>query len=376
MISCSTSKALCGLRLQRGAIVLLTVTLLLVIVSLVTLYTGKIQNFEHKILVNEQSQILAKAKSEEGLQRVIALFNADKGLIKKISNSAIISDGFIAVYGAVETISNNRILVSLTSYGTSPDGLASAQTQQQILIYPLMFNGLISPLLVQGGVVNEGEIEIVANPDGLGVGQPLSIWSDLPIDFKSSDHHSCLKNEFDQGICSTSTLSDYLMQNNDLVESSMTFPASLSEYLFNIETTDLSELKSEAKFVFSGCEQLTNISYGFIWIEGDCEVDFNIKVGSPSEPVVLVVMDGDINLLDDAIVYGLVCSFRSNYSALSLSVNMHSGAFISGGLASNHALGLHNTTIRVVYDDQVANTLVTLDSLQMLAKVPGSWSNF
>ncbi|MEP2651357.1 MAG: hypothetical protein ABJH06_05110 [Paraglaciecola sp.] len=376
MISRLTSTAMFSLRFQRGAIVLLTVTLLLIIVSLVTLYTGKIQTFEHKITLNEQSLVLAKAKSEEGLQRVIALLNADKAIVTTISNSAIVSDGFTAVYGTVETITNNRLLVSLTSYGTSPDGLASVNTQQQILIYPLMFNNLISPLIVQGGVLNEGEIEVVANPDGLGVGKPLSIWSDLSIDFISSDHHSCLKSEFDHGQCSSSSISNKVIQTTDLVESSVTFPGSLSEYLFNIETTDILELKSQAKFVFSGCEHLSDMSYGMIWIEGDCEVDFSTTVGSPSKPVVMIVMNGDINLLDDATIYGLVCSFRSSNSVLSLSVNMHSGALISGGLVSNHALGVHSTTTRVVYDAQVANALVTLDSLQMLANVPGSWNNF
>ncbi|MFT2091605.1 hypothetical protein [Paraglaciecola sp. 2405UD69-4] len=355
---------------------LLTVTLLLVIISLVTLYTGKVQNFEHKIIVNEQSQILAKAKSEEILLRVIARLNTDKALVKSISNTAIISEAYTSVYGNVEVLTNGKKLITLTANGQSPDGLATAQTREQVMIYPMVFNSPISPIIVKGGVTSEGELEVVANPDGLGSGKHLSIWSDASISFVTSKHHTCLKADFDKGDCLNMALSKESGKSNDVIESSVNFPSSLSEYLFNIETEELSELKSEAKFVFSDCEQLDNKSYGVIWIEGDCELDFNIEVGSVTNPVVLVVMDGHINFLDNSIVNGLVCSFRSNDSGINLVVNMHSGAFIRGALISNHPLGTYNSVTRVIYEQQVASALVAADSLQMLAKVPGSWHNF
>ena len=53
---------------QHGAVVLLTVVLLLIMVTLVTLYTGKIQSFEPRIIVNEQNQKWARAAAKSGLE--------------------------------------------------------------------------------------------------------------------------------------------------------------------------------------------------------------------------------------------------------------------------------------------------------------------
>ena len=63
---------------QKGAAILLTVILLLIMVTLITLYTGKIQSFEHQIVVNTQNQKWAQASANAGLNHALAILNVNK----------------------------------------------------------------------------------------------------------------------------------------------------------------------------------------------------------------------------------------------------------------------------------------------------------
>ena len=63
---------------QQGAIVLVTVELMLVMITLVTLYTGRIQSFEHKIALNGQNQHFAYAAASAGLSQGIAELQRNK----------------------------------------------------------------------------------------------------------------------------------------------------------------------------------------------------------------------------------------------------------------------------------------------------------
>jgi Tfp pilus assembly protein PilX len=63
---------------QKGAAILLTVVLLLIMVTLVTLYTGKIQSFEHQIVINTQNQKWAQASAKAGLNQGLAMLNVNK----------------------------------------------------------------------------------------------------------------------------------------------------------------------------------------------------------------------------------------------------------------------------------------------------------
>ena len=65
LLTMSTSQTLN----QKGAAILLTVVLLLIMVTLVTLYTGKIQSFEHQIMINTQNQKWAQLSAKAGLNQ-------------------------------------------------------------------------------------------------------------------------------------------------------------------------------------------------------------------------------------------------------------------------------------------------------------------
>jgi hypothetical protein len=54
------------------------VALLLIIVTLITLYTGKIQSFEYQIIINTQNQKWAQASAKAGLNQGLAILNINK----------------------------------------------------------------------------------------------------------------------------------------------------------------------------------------------------------------------------------------------------------------------------------------------------------
>ena len=364
---------------QQGAIVLLTVVLLLIMVTLVTLYTGKIQSFEHRIILNDQSQKWARAAAKAGLEKSVALIK----VTKSIPNSAVvevladknhfsvgISQQAMSVFGG------NSSLLTLTSTGKSADGLATAKVIEQFLLYPILHNIPVAPLMVKDGFNPAGQFEVVTNPDGRGKQLPLSVWSDKAVVLSATLSHTCNLVDYNLGQCQSQALSNQNQKAVDIVDVSSTFPVDLVSYLFNIPLANWSNLKQLAKYQFADCQSLDNNSVGLIWISGTCRIGLAKQIATKSKPIILVVSDGDIKLDKAAIIYGLVLSFKPPNSVLNVQVDMQVGASIEGALASNHQLGQNNESIQVVYNAAVLKGLVAQPELQEMARVPGSWRDF
>ena len=142
---------------QKGAAILLTVVLLLIMVTLVTLYTGKIQSFEHQILLNTQNQVWAHATAKAGLNKGVAILNVNK-VWPSVEVSGRLDDNSTFVISAVsENLPGSRKLVTISASGMSADGLAKATVMEQSLVYPILFNLPPAPLMVKHGLSGDGE---------------------------------------------------------------------------------------------------------------------------------------------------------------------------------------------------------------------------
>lgn len=361
---------------QRGAAILLTVVLLLIMVTLVTLYTGKIQLFEHQILVNTQNQKWAQASAKAGLNRGLAMLNINKmwsgvDVLGNLDNNSTFTISAIS-----EDISANRKLITMTAQGFSADNLAKASVTEQLLVYPILFNSPPSPLMVKQGVSDDGEFEVVSNPDGLGIDSPLSLWSDTYISLSATKHHSCILIDFNDGNCAINAYSDYSNKLADIADESFSFPADLVSYLFNIPSTNWTYLQQQSDFVFADCDGLGIDTWGVVWVNGDCEVSASTQIGSVSEPIILVVFDGNINFHADVVMYGLLFSFQPRVSIRVLDINMHTNSAVFGAVITNFQLGIKGGVTRVVYQADVMQKLQESKKLQRVARVPGSWHDF
>jgi hypothetical protein len=361
---------------QKGAAILLTVILLLIMVTLVTLYTGKIQSFEHQILVNSQNQKWAQLSAKAGLNQGLGMLTVNK-FLPDVEISGNLEDNSTFIISATsDDLAGSRKLVTIKASGTSADGLAKATVTEQSLVYPILLNQPPAPLMVQHGFSSTGEFEVVSNPDGLGVAAPLSLWSDAIVTLSGTRHHSCVLSEFNDGNCSTNIYSDHNIKQSDIADGSASFPADLVSYLFNIPAVQWIQLRQQSDVVFADCDTLDINSWGVIWVDGDCDISASTQIGSHSEPLILVIFDGNVEFQNDVALYGLLFSFKPAGSVKVLDINMQTDSAVFGAVVANYQLGTQNVLTRVVFQADVLQKLQDSKRLQRVARVPGSWHDF
>lgn len=361
---------------HKGAAILLTVVLLLVMVTLVTLYTGKIQSFEHQILLNTQNQIWAQTSAKAGLNQGLAILNVNKAWSGVEVTGSLEDNSTFIISATSENLPGNRKLVTMTASGISADGLAKATAKEQSLVYPMLLNPPLAPLMVQYGITSDGEFEIVYNPNGLGISVPFSLWSDAEVPLSGTKHHSCKFSDFSQGNCTSSSYSNHSVKLSDIADGSASFPVDLVSYLFNIPATEWMQLQQQSDFVLADCDTLDIGSWGVIWINGDCDVSASTQIGTDSEPIILVIFDGNVHFHADVNMYGLLFAFKPEGSIKELDINMQSDSAVFGSIVANYQLGNTSELTRVVYKADVIEQLQQNTKLQRVARVPGSWHDF
>lgn len=361
---------------QKGAAILLTVILLLIMMTLVTLYTGKIQSFEHQIVINTQNQKWAYTSAKAGLNQGLSMLNVNKVWAGAEVLGSLDDDSTFTISAITENLSGNRQLVTLKSNGKSADGLAESTVEEQSLVYPILFNRPPAPLMVKHGFSSDGEFEIASNPDGLGITMPLSLWSDSMITLLGTRHHSCTLSEFDAGNCSTNTYSDHNKKRPDIVDDSVSFPVDLISYLFNLPSIEWLQLQQQSDNVLENCDTLDINSWGVIWVNGDCNVSANSQIGSAADPIILIIYDGNVDFQNNVVMHGLLFSFKPLDSIKALDINMQTDSAVFGVVVANYQLGTKGALTRVVFQADVMQKLQDSKKLQRVARVPGSWHDF
>jgi hypothetical protein len=368
-----------SVKYQSGAMVLVSVVLLLTLVTLVTLSTGRIVSFEHKILLNEQNHAFAFSAAESGLARSLGVLNDDPGWAGAAINEVLAGQGSFSSAGVRQTVnraSGSVTLVTLSSSGNSADGLSTANVSEQAMLYSVLANPPDVPLIVAGGLDVSGNFEVVANANGGGNGVPLSIWTDGNVDMNNGSGTTCGLQEFNDGNCSADPYSESGFQDQDILDNDPAFPPDLMEYMFNVPEAEWDTLRSDANLRLPDCSTLGAASTGLIWVDGDCSLNANVLVGSVNNPVILIVTDGDLTMNGGAIINGIVFSFRKPGVIADFEINMIGGARVNGVVASNHPVGHANGSYNSVYDSDVLAELKVNDAFQRVARVPGSWRDF
>lgn len=364
---------------QRGAIILTAVVLLLTLATLVTLYTGRVKSFESKITLNTQNRTQAFNAAEAGLMKALGVLTENPRWDGVAFNETLTGLGTFTVSGTWQNITRESTvmrLITLQSAGTSPDGLSTVTVQEQALLYSVIANPPDVPLIVAGGLDVGGNFEVVANPNGGGEGVPLSIWTDLDVDMTNGSGTTCGLQEFNDGNCSSSPYSEKGFQDLDILDNDPDFPDDLLEYIFNVPDDEWASLRADADQTLSSCTTLGAGTMGLIWVDGDCSLNAGKVVGSATDPVILIVTDGDLTMNGGAEINGMVFSFRKPATINDFEINMIGGARVNGVVASNHPVGHANGTYNSVYDANVLDQLQQHDAFQRVARVPGSWQDF
>ncbi|MDM7860815.1 hypothetical protein QTP81_09430 [Alteromonas sp. ASW11-36] len=364
---------------QQGAIMLAASTLLLVLITIGTLYTGQLKSVEHKIVLNTQNYKQAFAAAEAGAMKALGRLHDEPRWNGAVFNEVLANQSQYSVQGNRQAVVRNTAtvdVVTITSVGTSADGLATVTITEQALQYSVLANPPDVPLIVAGGLDVSGNFEVAANPNGGGQGVPLSIWTDLNVDLNNGSGTTCGLQEFEDGNCSSSPYSEKGFKDLDILDNDPNFPDDMMEYLFNVPDDEWATLRSDADMIINDCNLLNAASEGLIWMDGPCTLNAGTIVGSVADPVILIVTDGDITMNGGAEINGMVFSFRKPGVVADFEINMIGGALVNGVVASNHPVGHSNGTYNSVYDADVLAQLELNDTFQRVARIPGSWRDF
>ena len=206
---------------QQGAIMLVTVSLLLIIASLATVHTGRVKSLEHRILLNSQNQALAGAAAEGGLAHGITRMRADPNWQGQ-EHTVMLTDNIRAVVRAdFEQVQRNGVNVSwaeIQSMGFSSDEQGSHSVSEQVLRYPLLNIVPQAPLISSVPLSSAVTFVLGANPNGGGRGVPVSLWADENIAPLGINSRTCALQSFDESGCARGMYSNSTQSSSDVLQ--------------------------------------------------------------------------------------------------------------------------------------------------------------
>ena len=255
-----------------------------------------------------------------------------------------------------------------------------------------------APLVTKSPFPPNGTAEIVPNPDGMGIGVPLSAWlNDNPncgatpvVDAEGGSWENCEREEFygledfpDDYACSFSQCACKESDSDKLLSSSAdadlgfdialdeNFPCDLFAYVFGVtkDAAGIAAVKGMAT-VIDDCGILDENSTGIFWATGD-ECDIKVRVGSYEAPVLLISAATLTHFNAGAEIFGLVFITDAEDSAAEFWANGH--ATVYGQAIIDATLGKFQGTFQVVSLEQVIERALGLGSFGVMA---GGWTDF
>jgi hypothetical protein len=253
------------------------------------------------------------------------------------------------------------------------------------------------PLTAKNTFPASGSAEIVANPNGGGVGVPISLWMNQntqcppaggDLDLSGGSWGSCEAHEWYEteripddiecpGSCSCAvneSLStthggspvigiDFVLDEN--------FPCDLFQFYFGTPRDNYESVKGFAK-VLSDCDSLGPGSSGIYWISGSsCNIQSNVVIGSAYAPVLLISAAGVTSLQGGATIFGVLYVSDVEKSAAYFESRGNNIAY--GQVILDAAFGSYNGTFQVIYNE---NLITRVSGTGGLGNVPGGWADF
>jgi hypothetical protein len=242
-----------------------------------------------------------------------------------------------------------------------------------------------------------GAAEIVANPNGGGIGVPSSVWMNrnpsctpdgAAIDPSQGSWATCEFHEWYEvekipddwecpGSCSCA-ISESLSYTHgaedilgiDLIED-VNFPCDLFQFYFGVPRANYEIIKGLSK-VLSDCSTLGPDSFGIYWISGSvCDIASNVRVGSAEAPVLLISAATATRMRGGAKIFGILYIADvedATASFVSLGTNI-----VYGQVINDATIDDFNGTFQIVYNE---NAIVKAAGTGGLGNVVGGWLDF
>jgi len=267
------------------------------------------------------------------------------------------------------------------------------------------------PLTARTSVPLSGTVEIVPNPNGGGIGVPVSTWANTndacpppagesiedgsgswttcerhewygsesyPSDFKCPTHAGCrcLASEDDRLLSHRTSGSDPF--NFDVVKDD-DFPCDIFRFTFGVPKTDYLKIKEsvlptnrlhETGGGANSCGTLDEGSFGVYWISGDnCNISTTQTVGSVKAPVFLIAATADTQIHGS--FFGVLFVTDVEDPSAEFSGNGH--GTIYGAAVMDASMKHFNGTFQIVYLENVINQVIDAGGF---GSIQGGWTDF
>ena len=359
---------------QRGMANIMTTLVLLMVMTSMTLYATSTSKTEVLVSTNETLESQAFESAEAGLEYARSYINANSlamlvdsdndGFIDAVNDpnitSGTLETGHGYVFSLSNPIANNFDMILITSTGTTSD-TSTARTVRQLYSLQTALNdsGPAAGLISYGGI-NLGGNVLINNPS-----TQYSIWAGGNVGFTGSAGSNN----------GSGDVSDRNGLGND-VDANDTQLSNLTgdEFFEVFFTGDKAEIRNMATSYYSNTGN-TNYSSALdgktgqiIWIDqdGEAQINSNVTIGSPTEPVILIV-NGDFVLNGNATVYGMVYVTQDWNNTGGGTLNVEGAVVVEGNVSGNG-------TPNVVYNTTIITNLAS--SYGSFASIPGSWRDF
>jgi hypothetical protein len=259
------------------------------------------------------------------------------------------------------------------------------------------------PLTARTNIPLKGTVEIVPNPNGGGLGVPISSWvnanttcdvpaPDPPISPDSGSYATCERHEWygvaewpDDLKCSTakcdcSKTDDKLLSYADGADRILgidividpEFPCDLWTYMFGYDKSDYLKVKEQVPslHLLSDCSTLDENSVGFYWVSGP-SCDLKDQVGSKFGAVFLMSAAADTRVSAGAELFGVLMVTDVEEPGAQFTGNGH--ATIFGAALMDAVMEHFNGTFQIVYVDNLLNQALETGGSGVVA---GGWTDF
>ncbi len=356
---------------QRGLATIVVALVLLVGISIVSLFANRVTLFDLRMADNQYKAGKAFQAAEAGLERAIARMQDKAWRDANFIDGN--SDGVMPDAPATETLGTDQThRVTFTRLGGDNKTLridsrgcsdacspctascAGNALVAHILQFKPSLAGVPSaPMTAKGNVQTGGNADIVntdPSTNGLTVlagGNTLSVGSATLTSLPGTPPGASVA-------MNDTTLS------------------SLSDDQFFMEFFGDTKANVQAAAHQVTCSGVCNASLSgqtgkVIYVTGNTQISSNITIGSTASPVILIV-DGTLHITGNVEIYGIVYCTAIIWDNTGMgTVNIHGGAVAEGSFTGNG-------TPTITYDKTVMDNLH--DALGTYAKVIGSWRDF
>lgn len=357
---------------QKGAVTLILTLVLLLATAYVAIFVARSSVSQQRLIANQYRSAQALEAAEAGLNFGLAYLIQNKNTIVVDSNS----DGYIDNFSNSSTTNvtlsngstysitysnptaNNFNIIKITSVGRSADGTAKRTISELAGYRSLLLH--YSPV----SMVARGDVTLVGNSQIKNTSTNTNILAGGEIEISGGG----------STVTATGTSSDNSHLGGDVTQyNSSIANTSLSSFFSNFFGTSMTTVQTSVAHYYS---YTSNTNYNSIvngmngtsfWFEqvGSTTgtIDSTTQVGTPSQPVLLIV-NGNLNLAGNAIVYGYIY----------VTGNLQTGGNVSviGGIAVGGSVKDAGNYV-LTYNASVLNNLQNLSGSYSV--IPGSWND-